>query len=571
MRLDARDDPISKNNWKPWPLWLGYLLTLAALHVIYLGLLELPLRQYKQSPELTIRGSDQGLYFCWQFLPVLGAVILGGFWEMSDIHARRLQPYLAMTRPAGASIRDSLTLDYITDFNLFVPFKAAWRGHWAVVFSSSGYALSMSALPTMAGLMWNVDWENSRTASIPFQVPWLRGVQALNGVLCVLAVALALMMLFRRSGLVREPGNTASIASIICQNPSLLQAFCQIPSYESHQFIEQAFKDARFSLRQVVGTSASADAALQITVSLPDGDAGALPLPTRAYKPSRSEAHPIWLWGRAILLEEVALIAPFLVVQLAIGGLGLDPLDGINPWIPKACFTLSLSLVAMIWQLTQRDLSMLEPYCQMRRVRYIRDRRDARTQRWPLTAEFASKVSSAGWATVVAVRAGAFLLALTSLLTLFQQAAVVFFPPIWSTLYDAVRSRRASLPDAVLHGARVSAGFGWVFSALGFLAVIRVLRKRRRPIVPRQPRTLASQILYLCGSDKLLRAMQGTSMMRGREFDAFVGALTQRHLFGWFQQPEDGRWRVGVEEADPDRKDQPYKFPETSPASASTP
>ncbi|CAI0645263.1 unnamed protein product [Colletotrichum noveboracense] len=75
--------------------------------------------------------------FCYLFLPTIVAVIYSLLWSWIDLDVKRLQPWLEMSRPEGATAEHSIFLDYPYEFVAFVPFKAARRGHWATFYAAT--------------------------------------------------------------------------------------------------------------------------------------------------------------------------------------------------------------------------------------------------------------------------------------------------------------------------------------------------------------------------------------------------------------------------------------------------
>lgn len=65
--------------------------------------------------------------FCYLFLPTIVAVIYSLLWSWIDLDVKRIQPWLEMSRPAGATAEGSMFLDYPYDFIAFVPIRAAKR------------------------------------------------------------------------------------------------------------------------------------------------------------------------------------------------------------------------------------------------------------------------------------------------------------------------------------------------------------------------------------------------------------------------------------------------------------
>lgn len=69
-----------------------------------------------------------------------------------------------------------------------------------------------------------------------------------------------------------------------------------------------------------------------------------------------------------------------------------------------------------------------------------------------------------------------------------------------------------------------------------------------QPFMPRQPTTLASNMLYLCNSRKLLSALRGTSVLGKGEYKRYLNRVERSCWFGWLRD-EKGTF-VGVEIVD---------------------
>ena len=207
-------------------------------------------------------------------------------------------------------------------------------------------------------------------------------------------------------------------------------------------------------------------------------------------KPKRSEALPWWLWGRFILTEERILLAPYITVQGASGRFGLSSVSRISPWVPKACYTAGFTVVVLIFQSLQRELSILEPYYQPATFSPGHDG----TSRPPVTLDYISQPPL--YVTVYAFITSASLLGFVTLITLYQQCAVVFVPPIWKSRYEQLLVDHSStVPPVVRTSLVVVAGFSWPMNVLTLVVVVFLIRRRRKPVMPRQPTMLASQFL----------------------------------------------------------------------------
>ncbi|EPS39838.1 hypothetical protein H072_6401 [Dactylellina haptotyla CBS 200.50] len=62
----------------------------------------------------------------------VAALIFAILLSLADLDAKRLEPWFELSKPEGATAKDSVLLCYPFDFLAFVPFTAAKRGHWSV-------------------------------------------------------------------------------------------------------------------------------------------------------------------------------------------------------------------------------------------------------------------------------------------------------------------------------------------------------------------------------------------------------------------------------------------------------
>jgi hypothetical protein len=65
--------------------------------------------------------------FSYLYLPTLVAVLYSLSWAFIEVDAKRLQPFLELSREGGVLGRDSLFLEYPFEFVVWIPFKAFHR------------------------------------------------------------------------------------------------------------------------------------------------------------------------------------------------------------------------------------------------------------------------------------------------------------------------------------------------------------------------------------------------------------------------------------------------------------
>lgn len=79
--------------------------------------------------------------FLYLYLPTIIALLYSIFWSWIDLQIKRLEPYFQLSKPGGASGKDSLLLQYPFDFIPFVPITAIKNRHWAVFWASTAIVI----------------------------------------------------------------------------------------------------------------------------------------------------------------------------------------------------------------------------------------------------------------------------------------------------------------------------------------------------------------------------------------------------------------------------------------------
>lgn len=107
------------------------LFSFAFVSFILAVIIEILAQQSQKNGGLTLTTSSDDLptyaKFGYLFLPTIVSVIYSLLWSWVDLDVKRIQPWLEMSKPAGAEADHSIFLDYPYDFVAFVPFRAAKR------------------------------------------------------------------------------------------------------------------------------------------------------------------------------------------------------------------------------------------------------------------------------------------------------------------------------------------------------------------------------------------------------------------------------------------------------------
>jgi hypothetical protein len=242
---------------------------------------------------------NMGAFVAWEYCPTIIAVCTGLLWEMVDAAVRRLEPYYQLSRKEGALVLEALSIDYITAFNVLVPFQSLRRRHWAVFLSSTIHVLSFSLLLTLSGIMWNSDWNfaySTSEAVVPVKTSLVRTTQAVSGTLVVLGLVLVVVLNKRHSGLVADPAGIGGIASLISKS-NIRRAMRDFRGFERQRSIDSAMQGVRFHLRFEDDTDNShsgrgtSEQSYQIMAGIPS--TSTLSPPNEPLKQSRYEAHPV--------------------------------------------------------------------------------------------------------------------------------------------------------------------------------------------------------------------------------------------------------------------------------------
>lgn len=144
-------------QWKPITLHRPFLFGVILVALGLLALIQF-LVVYDQHHDGILFASNiselgTGRIFLYRYFPTILAVSYGLFWHWIDVDTRRIEPYRQLSKPGGATGKDSLHLHYPTDLLAFVPLNALKRRHWPVVISSSALVLiGMGLTPLQAAM-----------------------------------------------------------------------------------------------------------------------------------------------------------------------------------------------------------------------------------------------------------------------------------------------------------------------------------------------------------------------------------------------------------------------------------
>lgn len=134
---------------------------LCAVVIISLGLagvLEFLAQKSQRQGGLALSSSmdsfSESVNIAYLYMPTTVAVLYSLLWTWIDLDVRRMQPWLELSRPHGASAEQSLLLNYPFEFLAFVPIKAWRQRHWPVFITGSVMMLVFWAITPLQGAIF---------------------------------------------------------------------------------------------------------------------------------------------------------------------------------------------------------------------------------------------------------------------------------------------------------------------------------------------------------------------------------------------------------------------------------
>jgi hypothetical protein len=193
------------------------------------------------------------------FVPLILAVLYTIPFRILDRTIREYEPFYQLSQSGGALAEYSLCLDYTTSNAFTTPFKAGWRGHgymfWSSLvslvvvgiapLSSEALFVSLSGGPGLYGPDVEVHYQDYACWGI---YPAL--ARLIEGFLAFVAVLLVFMIWYgmrRESGVYGEPLSIGGLATLFHSSP-LLRGFREIDSHVSNSELKKILAGQRYKI-----------------------------------------------------------------------------------------------------------------------------------------------------------------------------------------------------------------------------------------------------------------------------------------------------------------------------------
>ncbi|MBA7491289.1 hypothetical protein ES702_01834 [subsurface metagenome] len=501
-------------------------------------------------------------------------VCAGFFWEIIYLDVCQLEPFYQLTQPEGVTLKASLSLDYMTSFTWFVPFRAFRQGphrHTAVGLASIVNILVGMVLPATTAGMLKIQWMLSTSGAAVTVLPAF----AILNILVLLAsitcgVWLYLVLYQRRTGIYSAPASISSIAALV-SGSNILQAFQKLHSYDTQARIDEALGHCRLRLEHRPGH----DNPYQIRLLDPIEDL-TVP-PEQPFRPTRAEAHSWWLWGRTYVGSSLLILA----LEIIFASVSLGKSYTTSTTIRRILTTILNVSAAALWSNWHTNIALLEPYYRLAKGKTttysaagvsdpycrIEPRKHLALDGTndALHLEFTSSaISNLITSTRKATRAG--FVGFIGFCVLILQLSIITTPAFINVtaLITALLSSSSTtgltlsiftanwptvIPRSIIIDWWFSIAFIFIQAISLFVGLVLVLVYKRTPIMPRKPYTYSSVVLYLCNSAGLLGDLAGTSVMEKKERDGCLRRRGGRYGIGWVTEGEgeDEGCRVAIE------------------------
>jgi ABC-type Fe3+-siderophore transport system permease subunit len=538
-------------NWKPFSMRWPYLLSLivvslglaASVEVLYQSSTRTPLVAFRTPAEV-----PTSEYFAIKFLPMIIAVSYGVLWQITNFEVMRLEPFYQLSKEGGALAAESINIDYLSQFNLFRPFRALHYRHYAVAVSSVASLLANTLVPTLgaASIILSPDREmrsqfpNGEKHILMHHV-WSRLLIAIFAIIAVLGSILFYQLQTRRSGLLADVKGIAGLASMATVS-HILMDFKDM-DVATHQDIHNKLKSHRYILR---------NSSLAPDTNLPSSSPSTRPNdpdsnPDR-YTKNHLSANPQPLMLRPHgALPFLALILLFTALLPVILFTPATALTDRAPWLVTALAVV----IKLSWGALETDVRVMEPY-------YILSRRHAP----PKTLCLDYTAMPFGWVAVKGLVNRHWVVFGVGLGTVVAEVLTVLVTSLATVegrvFIAAMDTTKEDGEGRVGGGGGINAGQETVpsFWASLALAVVMLLYmgvvagvvfvRRGRVFLPRQPNTIASVLAYIHQS-KMLYGFVGTAKLSNAAMVKRLEELGKTYGLGWFQG-RDGQSHCGVDE-----------------------
>lgn len=486
-----RTEPLKKiyypeANWKPvamrWPYLSALIVVSVTLGVYQEYLYQRSAREgglFKFHNPKEINTWD---YFSFKYLPSIIAVAYGILWQLADFEVKRLEAYYQLSKPHGALAAESISVDYVTLFDIFRPFVALRYKHWAVAVSAVASLFAVSLVPTLQSASVGLSPERAErlanpTAlkSVEIDAVWSRVLTLTLFVISAFGIVLLVLLSRRRSGLIADVKGIAGIAAMATQSHVLMdfKDLDTVPPKDIHNKL----KNHRYTLRN---SSLAPDTSTPLSATEKDK--------YDAYHLS-SNPHPLMMR----LAAGIPLIISMVLFMLFVPALLFTPASIVSDKVPWLT-TLLVVALKFSFQTMEHDVRMMEPF-------YVLSQRHAPPK--ILVLDYTGMAF--GYMPLRALFNKHYLVAAVGFGSVLAEVLTVCVTSVAGVTGSSFLPSQTGYASGQETPVSFWVSFVLVLAIMVYMVVATglVMALRRRPFLPRQPATIASVLGFVHQSKML--------------------------------------------------------------------
>ncbi|KAK6340318.1 hypothetical protein TWF730_002081 [Orbilia blumenaviensis] len=476
-----------------------------------------------------------------------------------------------------------------SDGNLLVtmPFIALARNRPEVFLSSTVAVITSLVLPTTTALMWELQLPDIYQAKPQLNSTYIYVTAILVALVVLLAAGLIVRLTWKfKTGLYGDFDNLAGLAALICDSKGILDTF-HGASFQSNKSINKLLKNQTFYLRHINvmdPITMKQEPRYQIIVDPVSAPISIGPPSPESEVLKPRNAHPFVLSWMFILLVDIVASIPLLVLRISV--LLNKPIFFLDLLGIKGLLAFNYSVYTAGLTAMFNACLVMEPYSvlQRRNTWQSGSSLDTYTNASHLVKNL--RAHSILVSIPLAIYTHCTISAITGLRLIFMVITSAVAPTciefLWKSPVGFITGSGENNDTKFL----ISLADGldaWLLSLFCIncagLLIVLILSK---PIIPRNPNTIASRIAYLAHSERLLSDVRGYSLNTMRQLserimaccsDSELGGHTyglgyiERKVAG-HRSTDEKIYEVAIERGPLIFK---YNFPSTHPAEQGEP
>ena len=479
------------------------------------------------------------------YLATFVAVLFKAIWTIVFSSTKMMEPFFQLSRPEGASAKDTLLADYLSSGLSLSSLRSILDGHWVMLLTSSAYT-TIGLLPSLASGAMSVKAtaycgkNNTSPCNLVWilKVPVIRGVQALLSFAAIMVMVLVILRWPRRSGVFSNPSSIASIAALFSHR-GVLEDIRRINPNATKGQIAEALSGNHYMMGSFEPSPGRHRYGLMKTTEAYQSQMGLGSQYSAVPNPANTDVTPshniLSRFGKKVLRD-----ALFLLCILALLGVVLayyldsadDPFNRFfnsDTFAPRFILTLSATLIDNHWKRIEREVRVMTPYRRLHK-------RKARAGKTILVSMNGTPISSFP----LAVCRGDVFHALVAFTAITSDILII--------AVAGVPYAQAEVWLSFIVSAYVSLGILGLM-VLVMLGIFWWRAGNEKMGIPRAPSTIVAVLMILCNEGNGLR----------REFEGWEGAGTTardiackkrkgRYWAGWILEGDGKeRWVVDCE------------------------